>query len=512
MPVFDITAPDGTHYEVTGPDGATEEQALQQVQAQHGRPAGNPNGPQPTTMQTLGASPVGRFAHDFVLPMIETPARLLSKIDPTGGMVAPMAAKAEGTYQDALAAQRNRPGYAEARQQADKIQSGLPNGLADQFISSLTPTLAGLAGLPGGVNASNAAADSQTAARDAYAQQNPKSSFLANVGGGFLAAPQGGPKALPVLPPKQVAPTIGALNTAKKAAYDIVDNSPMKIAGPEIGQLHADLQTQLGRMGLTEKTMPALAPKVGTALESLKDASTADQTLQAMDIQRRIAGIAAGSTDKTERAAARIVQDGIDGLLSNLQPHQLSGPIDQAAIAALPEARDLASRSFKAEQLQAIIDKAKNNSTGFAQSGYENALRVGFRKLLNNDRGIARFSPAEREAIKQIATGGSAVSATNLLRQVGKLSPQGAIPILSELAMYGVAGPSALAIPAAGIAGRTGATLLQSAAAKKAVNLAALGRGATAIPPAPALQLPRLTPRSALPLGLFGSMAQQPSQ
>jgi hypothetical protein len=42
MPTFDITAPDGTHYEVTGPEGATEEQALQQVMAQHSQPAPQP--------------------------------------------------------------------------------------------------------------------------------------------------------------------------------------------------------------------------------------------------------------------------------------------------------------------------------------------------------------------------------------------------------------------------------------------------------------------------------------
>jgi hypothetical protein len=35
MPQFLITAPDGTKYNVTGPEGATEEQALAQVQAQH---------------------------------------------------------------------------------------------------------------------------------------------------------------------------------------------------------------------------------------------------------------------------------------------------------------------------------------------------------------------------------------------------------------------------------------------------------------------------------------------
>jgi hypothetical protein len=39
MPTFRITAPDGTKYNVTGPDGSTPEQALAQVQAQHDAPA-----------------------------------------------------------------------------------------------------------------------------------------------------------------------------------------------------------------------------------------------------------------------------------------------------------------------------------------------------------------------------------------------------------------------------------------------------------------------------------------
>ncbi len=141
----------------------------------------------------------------------------------------------------------------------------------------------------------------------------------------------------------------------------------------------------------------------------------------------------------------------------------------QQAISDLSEARDNWKRYAKASQLQAIIDKAKNNSTGFAQSGYENALRSGFRKLVNNDRGISRFTPDEQAAIKQVATGGSAMSATNLLRQVGKLAPVGALPILAELAMGGVAPPLA------GIAGRMGATAMQKSAANKAVSLAAMG-------------------------------------
>lgn len=179
-----------------------------------------------------------------------------------------------------------------------------------------------------------------------------------------------------------------------------------------------------------------------------------------------------------------------------------------SAVRDLNMARDYWRRYAKASTLQGIIDKAKLNSTGFSQSGYENALRAGFRKLANNDRGISRFSPDERAAIIQVATGGGKLSPTNVLRQVGKLSPHGAIPILSEIGMYGALGPQALAVPAVGIAGRAGATALQKAAARRAVEISAMGAPgaaaitAQAVPPSvrrllairAAQSLPRLTP------------------
>lgn len=40
MPTFEITSPDGAVYHVDGPEGATEEQAMQQVMAQHQQPQG----------------------------------------------------------------------------------------------------------------------------------------------------------------------------------------------------------------------------------------------------------------------------------------------------------------------------------------------------------------------------------------------------------------------------------------------------------------------------------------
>lgn len=464
--------------------------------------------PQPSIKQTLAASPIGRMVHDTVrgasdlANMAFAPRGTPNVLDATG---------LEGRYQGAIQAQQNRPGYLAARTQADQMNDKAGPGLAEQFMPGVDNLVQGIGGLvTGGVTGMSAAQDSRTASQNAYRAENPNASMAANIAGGFMMSPKlpGAPAAIP----KQVAPTLAQLNADKKAAYAIVDNSPMRISAKSIDGLHADLQTKLGRMGLTEKTMPKLAPKVDAALESLKDAAAADQTMQAMEIQRRIAGIAAGSPDKTERAAARIVQDGIDDLIGNLTPAQLSGPIDPAAIAAIPKARELASRSFKAEQLQKMFDKAKNNASGFGQSGLENSIRSEFRKLVNNERGFSRFSKPEQEAIKQVATGGKGMSLTNTLRQIGKLSPQGAIPLISEIGLVMAAGPGALALPAIGFAGRMGATALQKGAAKEAINLAALGKTATPVPRQPLLSAPRPPSLSQMPYGLLGPSLQPQNQ
>jgi hypothetical protein len=153
------------------------------------------------------------------------------------------------------------------------------------------------------------------------------------------------------------------------------------------------------------------------------------------------------------------------------------------ALQDLTQARDYWKRYAQASQLQAILDKAGNNGTGFAQAGYENAIRSGFRKLLNNDRGMAGFSPDVRAAIQQVATGGNRLSPTNLLRDVGKLSPQGAVPLLAEGGMLMTGHPGVLGVMGTGLAARMAATSLQRAAANRAIDLAATGGAAAAALP-----------------------------
>lgn len=504
---MDVTMPDGTVIQGV-PDGTTKAQLTAKYAAHLGA-AQEPHGQQPTMLQTIGASPVGRFAHDFVLPMISTPARLLAKIDPTGGSVEPMAAKAEGTYQDALAAQRTRPGYADARAQADaQAHARGAGGITDQLLSTLAPSMAGAAGLFGGLNNSNAAADAQTAAQDTYAAANPNLSTVANIAGGFLAVPDGGLPALPLKAPKQIAPSISKLRADASTAYDAAHSSGVVASAPSYDNMVADLNAKLAARGID----PTLHPNSTAVVKRLNDATGAPIDFQGLDTQRRIAGhgVDASGLNKGDKAMSRAIQDHIDDYVDNLQPADLvAGTNPAQAISDLNNARDLYSRSAKASTIKSLIDKAGINGSNYTASGLENSLRVQFRKLANNDRGMSRFSPAERDAIKRVATGGSPASMNNALRYLGKFSPQGFFPAIAEMGAVGAMGPGALAIPAAGFAGRVGATAMTKAAAQRALDMAALGNTAAAIPASPALQLPRLTSRSVVPLGLFGSGTPQ---
>jgi hypothetical protein len=89
MPVFKITAPDGTVYKVTGPDGSTEAQALEQVKAQHSTAAPAPVAPAPGYKVGVGEQvdrlkSVGVGTARGVKDLIDTGAQWLSNLGGSG--------------------------------------------------------------------------------------------------------------------------------------------------------------------------------------------------------------------------------------------------------------------------------------------------------------------------------------------------------------------------------------------------------------------------------------------
>ncbi len=555
MPVFDITAPDGTHYEVTGPEGSTEQQALQQVMAQH-QSAGPDNA---VASFARGAAHGASFG--LADPMVAgLQAAFGDPLNPTS-----KAPSLGARYHENLAALR---GTAQADQAAHPVASfagDVAGGFALPIgkISSIgdAARIGGKLGLGYGLGqgVTNDQGIGDTV------DQGIEGALGGTLTGGILS---GAGQAISKNIAPKVTAGVKALKTAAGQAYKALEGSGRVISADALNAMGDSLVDKFGDK-LTPETA-SLYPSATAAFNVLKrygtEGSLGDRgtSLSKLDEIRRVVGDATQAMAPADKFAARQIMDHLDSFIDRLGPQHLdttdldaarsavnsatgqkgtiarqikgieqnqSGALaargaagagtrarymqlrqdllgaedartgalnqfnqEQSQLAGaqddvklLRTAQDYWKRATKADTLEKIITKAQNNSSMFGQSGYENALRTGFRKLLNNERGISRFTPEEQAAIKQVATGGNAVSATNILRHIGKVSPQGAIPLISEIGMVMAGGPQMLAVPAAGFAGRMGATVLQSRAAKKAVDLAATGP-AGSVP----LNLPRL--------------------
>lgn len=359
MPVFDITAPDGTHYEVTGPDGATEEQALQQVQAQHGRPAGNPNGPQPSILDRAVASPIGRGLHDVVGGALHgaadmaTMLPLLSGAKPGVDMVTQAVNK---PYEAALARNRNTPGYAAARSDADKRQ--MPSGFTDQMVAPFLPTIAGAVGAPGGFDTMNANADAQAAAQKDYQQRHPVLSAGGQILGGLLMAPKlSVPKAVPQISP--YVPSVSDLKTAARGLYKQVDDSGVRVSTDALNGMADSLQDKIG-----PRLDPTLHPDATAAFNRVMRYATdakdvpGPASFTELDNLRKVVGDAAASIKPADRELAKQIRNHLDDFVNNLSSEHLDTSLVDAARS------DLTSATGAKGQLAKQIKSIEQNKPG----------------------------------------------------------------------------------------------------------------------------------------------------
>lgn len=564
---------------------------------------------QPSIMDRIAASPVGRLVHDNVVKPAEELADLVPSVPLTGskGVIEKGVSTAEGAYNDALSRNRNTPGYANARAQAEaapavpssadlisSLAGGKPkptSGAGDQLLASFAPGMAGLAGLAGGLDQSNANADVQAERQAAYAKENPKTASLANFVGGMA---EGVPEkaALPAMAAATKVPTIKELRDGASALYKQVENSGINVSTDAMNRLGDTLQDKLGST-FADPDTAALYPKARAAYSVLaKYATDGAKATDAvgfskLDELRRLTQDATGSIDKADRMKAYQVLDHLDDFVNGLKPtdldtskldairssvqdatsrmgqhaktmrqieqtspgaliskgaagqqtrdtymaahdafqqaagdrqaaladfkgeHDLVNQGPQATIDALNQARNMWSRKSKAETIQSKIDAVfkQGGQSMFSMSGAENALRNQFRKIAQNERAMARFTPDEQAAISRVASGGDRFSMNNIMRDIGKFAPTGFLTGMGEGSLF-AAHPSlaTAALPVAGAAGRVGATVMTKAAANRALDLMLLGKKLPQVTEQAALQLPRLTAQSRPPIGLFGTL------
>ncbi len=348
MPIYEVTAPDGKTYEVTAPDGASQDQVLAYAKEHYGQqqaPAAAPTGPQPSIIDRAVGSPVGRFVHDVLLSPIQGIPSLSF-----GGNTAALD-PIEPAYQGALARNRNTPGYAKARAEADAVQAKKGSGFTDQLTAPFNPALVGALGLPGGFDAMNANADAQAAAQGAYAKANPVKAFSGGLIGGLLMAPKMPP--LPAALPKQEIPQIADLKAAAKASYQAVDNSGVRVSNDAMNRLGDSITDSFG-----SRLDPTLHPDATAAYNRIIQYATegkkGDQiaTFQDLDNLRRVVADAAQSTKPADKALARMMQDRIDDFVDNLKVGDLDTSLQDQLRAELQSATS--AKGQIAKQIKSI--------------------------------------------------------------------------------------------------------------------------------------------------------------
>lgn len=167
---------------------------------------------------------------------------------------------------------------------------------------------------------------------------------------------------------------------------------------------------------------------------------------------------------RTRKFAGDMI-DGLDDLIENLKPADLTGPSNllgngKNAANSLLDGISTWSRAKKVGLVESAIKAAQNYP-----SGVESGLRNQFRTLLNGKKTAKLFSAEERKAMQAVVNGGAAVQA---LRVLGIFKGLGGAAVGSSMGPLGAA-----AGWAAGAAGRRITEKAAESAAERAAKIIA---------------------------------------
>lgn len=299
------------------------------------------------------------------------------------------------------------------------------------------------------------------------------------------------PTSLPVT--KTLTPTAEKLKDLSQSAYRQAEEAGVVISNDSYGGLVRNIRKEMvsPNVGFNEKLLPKTAAVLDEVTAGL---SKPRLTLTDLEVLRRQARIAAGSTDAGEANAAHHIIDTIDEYVSGLSQKDLawanhpdlsiSKISPEKATSALTDARSLWSRSMKADTIDWMAEKVKNRP---ATQSYEAAMRGAFRPIANSQRKMKMFSQEEQDAINKLVRGGDTENSLSLLSGLMKGVKSGVMSMGSGYFVGNlVGGPAGGAVGAATAAGLGGAGHLgaNALAAKHYNALSELVRRGTSAPEA----------------------------
>ena len=260
-------------------------------------------------------------------------------------------------------------------------------------------------------------------------------------------------------------PTTAAVKAEATAAYKQAEQAGVIVKSAPFAKAVDRIEQKLAKLGADKDLHPAAI----AAYKRLKKGSQSNQTLEGMEILRRVIGSAAKSTNEDERMLAMTMMDELDDFVTNLKPSDtMAGPTTKA-VTALKRGRRLWRMSKTAEGIEDMVERAGTRAGQFTGSGFENALRTEFRQLALNPKRMRRFTKTEQTFIKKVAQG---TPLGNALRYLGKFAPRGIVSTaLSGGIGYGMGGElGMMGALMGGEIGRAGATAVTRANVQRVLD------------------------------------------
>lgn len=475
MAKYSIRAPNGQTYQIDGPDGASDDQVRAEVMRQHPGADAASAAKKPAT----ALSTAGRMAWN--LPG--------DTVDAVKGLAA-----LPGQAYDAIThpAETAHAVGGMVDSAAHILQGGM------QHVRELSPKE-----LQGSAPKMDTA-EYDKFAEDNYSKYGTKQNIYKTVGDHPLAptlaiasilapalkipavAEKIAAAKTALTPAKRIAPaSVKELKTASGGMYDEAKKEGVVIKGESFKNFKNGLQASLRGEGLDtglgSGSRANLHPNASAVLGRIIDASgdgTHAISLNDLEILRKVATDATETANRPDKRLARIAVDHIDDYQHGLKAHDIVAGDAPKAVALLDQARATWKDAARGETIDKLIAKAQAAGGAF-KGNLDASYRQQFKKLANNDRGIARFTPEQQEAIRKVAFGDGKLQA--VMHTVGRLIPSSNSGLISTSAVGTAAhflgvGPATEALAAgAGVVGKIGSTIKTSKNAQRAAEMARTG-------------------------------------
>jgi hypothetical protein len=271
--------------------------------------------------------------------------------------------------------------------------------------------------------------------------------------------------------------TVDGLRAQKQAAYQAVDDMGIAYTPDASKTLAQGIKDELTAAHIS----PTRHPKAYSMMQDVVERLSGDEpvTMTTLDQLRQEVSrdLTGPRSDPPEALMGGKIKRNIDEFVDSAGPDQMANGDAQDAAKAISTARDLNSRYRKVEAVQNARTSAELRAGSTGSGGnVNNATRQNLRRLVdpNSSARIRNLTPDENNALNTAIVG---TKPQNLLRQAGKLSPEG-----NGLMM---AGHIAAAVPSGGtsgliaIAGALSKHIADRQTARQVENLIQLmGRGA----------------------------------